>query len=111
MGAVQFCVFDQGVGDGGGFAAGLRTDKHLVFVAQSDCPHGALGSVVIDRKGNLVMGNVLSVFLAVGYRMLLSTHAKIPPAFSFSLSLTLVAVGDGRMPRRWGSSRKAIAMA
>ena len=54
---------------------------------------------------------VLSGFLLVGYRVSVWTHTKTPPAFRFCRFPIRVAVVGGRMMRRSGSSRKAIAMA
>ena len=36
--AVEFGGFDRGVGDGGGFAAGLRSDEEVVLAAQGHRP-------------------------------------------------------------------------
>ena len=41
--AVQFGGFDQGVGDGCGFAAGLRSGEEVVLAAQSDGAHRPFG--------------------------------------------------------------------
>jgi hypothetical protein len=42
--------FDQGVDDGGGFAASLGTDEEVTFAAEGDCAHAAFGCVVIELK-------------------------------------------------------------
>ena len=52
--AIEFCGLDQGVGDGGGFAAGLRTDEEGVLAAQSDGPHCAFGGVVVEFQDAVI---------------------------------------------------------
>lgn len=47
---VEFGCLDQGVGDGGGFAAALRTGEQPIFTADGDAPHAALGGVVVDLQ-------------------------------------------------------------
>lgn len=47
----------------------------------------------------------------IGYRVSLWTHTKTPPAFKFCRFLTLAVAAVGRMRRRSGSLKKAIATA
>jgi hypothetical protein len=48
--AVEFRRFDQGVGDGSGFAAPLRAHEEIIFPSQSDGAHGSFGAVVIQLQ-------------------------------------------------------------
>ena len=43
--------FDQGVGDGGGIAAGLRSDEEVVLAAQGDGPHGG---IIVDLQDAVI---------------------------------------------------------
>ena len=52
--AIELGGFDQGVGDGCGFAAGLRSDEQVVLAAQGDRPHGALGGVVVEFQDAVI---------------------------------------------------------
>ena len=52
--AVQFGGFDQGVGDGCGFFAGLRAAEEVVLAAQSDGAHRAFGGVVVDLEDAVI---------------------------------------------------------
>jgi exodeoxyribonuclease I len=47
----------------------------------------------------------------IGYRVSLWTHTRTPPAFKFCRFLTLAVAAVGRMTRRSGSLKKAIATA
>jgi hypothetical protein len=52
--AIQFGGFDQGVGDGDGFATGLRSDEEVVLSAQCEGAHSAFGGVVVDLKDAVI---------------------------------------------------------
>jgi hypothetical protein len=48
--AVEFGGRNQCVDDGGGFAAPLRSNEHVVFATNSDAAYGAFGCVVVELK-------------------------------------------------------------
>ena len=46
--AVELGGLNQGIDDGGGFAATLGPYEHVVFVAYGDAAHGPFGCVVVQ---------------------------------------------------------------